>query len=611
MNDVVVPLKSRAPVPQSRAAGTGAGEVSAKHLVTVVLEDYFHVAPLKSVVHSDQWYRFERRVESNTLKALDLLDEYGVRATFFVLGSIADEMPELVRKVVERGHEVASKGYFHHCIKHFNREEFREDVVRSREALERASGQSVHGFRIGHQWFGPEDLWALDVLCEEGFVYDSSVRPLFWRYAGEPWRRHPHTHHFAGREIHEFPLCTWTIGGLAVPISGGNYFRQFPHWMVRRAVASWIGRRNDPFLMYFHVWELDPDQPRVTAAPWHERIRQYRNLERMESIVRYYLERYEFVGIADHLGLLNGRLDYTPDVTALDEVSAVHFDPTREAVTVVVPCFNEELILPYLSNTLEALRKAMKDRYQLKFVFVDDGSADGTWGSLHEVFGGRDDCEFLRHDRNRGVAAAILTGLAAAETEIVCSIDCDCTYDPHQLDRLIPMLTDGVDMVTASPYHPDGEVRNVPPWRLFLSKRCSSIYRLVLHQKLATYTSCFRVYRRAAMANLKVSEGGFLGVAEMIGRLDLDGGTVVECPAVLEVRLLGRSKMKTLRTILGHLKLLSRLGLARAGRVLLRPKRAGYIGDSCEPLETDDTKRQTIPVTPESGEDQTMSTHGR
>jgi hypothetical protein len=163
------------------------------------------------------------------------------------------------------------------------------------------------------------------------------------------------------------------------------------------------------------------------------------------------------------------------------------------------------------------------------------------------------------------VAAAILSGIGRAETEIVCSMDCDCTYDPHQLRSLIPMLTDGVDMVTASPYHREGLVRNVPRWRLFLSKSLSSMYRLVLHHRLATYTSCFRVYRRNAMLGLQVREGGFLGVAEMLGRLDLQGGRIVECPAVLEARLLGHSKMKTLRTILGHLRLLIRLGFARLG----------------------------------------------
>ena len=232
----------------------------------------------------------------------------------------------------------------------------------------------------------------------------------------------------------------------------------------------------------------------------------------------------------------------------------------------MIPCFNEELILPYLANTLENLERSLGSAYDFRYVFVDDGSADGTLPSLERIFGNRPGCTLLRHRANRGVAAAILTGIQAADTDVVCSIDCDCTYDPLQLASLIPLLEDGVDMVTASPYHPAGEVRNVPEWRLFLSKSLSRLYRVVLHHRLATYTSCFRVYRRDAVADLQVREGGFLGVAELLGRLDLEGGSIVECPAVLEVRLLGRSKMKTLRTILGHLRLLARLSAARLFR---------------------------------------------
>jgi dolichol-phosphate mannosyltransferase len=124
---------------------------------------------------------------------------------------------------------------------------------------------------------------------------------------------------------------------------------------------------------------------------------------------------------------------------------------------------------------------------------------------------------------------------------------------------MVPLMTDDVDVVTASPYHPLGDVRNVPGWRLFLSKSSSWLYRRVLPQKLYTYTSCFRLYRRSAVVNLKVKNNGFLGVAEILGKLILQGSKVTEYPAVLEVRMLGRSKMKTVRTIFGHLKLMTRL----------------------------------------------------
>jgi glycosyltransferase involved in cell wall biosynthesis len=226
---------------------------------------------------------------------------------------------------------------------------------------------------------------------------------------------------------------------------------------------------------------------------------------------------------------------------------------------VVVPCYNEQQSLAYLRNTLRSVVEELGDRYRLSFVFVDDCSTDHTWQSLHTIFGADPRCTLVRHDRNRGVAAAIQTGLHCATADVVCSMDCDCTYDPHDLGRMIPLLTDGVDVVTASPYHPQGSVKNVSRWRLFLSKGLSRLYRVVLRQKLYTYTSCFRVYRRQAAIGIAVERGGFFGVTEMLGRLDLAGRRIVEFPATLEARMLGRSKMKILRTIAGHLSLLTQL----------------------------------------------------
>lgn len=559
-------------------------------LLTVVLEDYFQVAPLKSVIRTAQWYRFESRVEANTLKTLDLLDELGARATFFVVGWIADEVPELIREVVRRGHEVASKGYYHRCIRQLTPDEFRDDLLRSREALEKASGSPVLGYRIAYGGLAPADLWALDVLAQEGFAYDSSLRPTWRLYAHEPWRRFVHGHRCGDVTLWELPLSTFSLGGWCLPIAGGNYLRQLPHSVMHRAVARWHRTYDSPFLFYFHVWELDPDQPRINGAPPRQRIRQYRNLDKMPEIVRHYLSRYRFLPIRDYLGLEAGplRREVQEEARAVagiirEEIQPPPATPTgvrqprvrgpraggrerRERVTLVVPCYNEEGVLPYLANTLGSVGAALGTDYELAFLFVDDGSGDGTWACLQRLFGSRPDCALVRHGENRGVAAAILNGLRRAETEIVCSIDCDCTYDPHQLRSLIPLLAEGVDLVTASPYHPEGRVRNVPAWRLFLSRSLSRLYGLVLHQRLATYTSCFRVYRRSAMTRLPVREGGFLGVAEMLGLLDLAGGRIVECPAVLEARLLGRSKMKIARTCAGHLGLLARLARLRWSR---------------------------------------------
>jgi glycosyltransferase involved in cell wall biosynthesis len=231
----------------------------------------------------------------------------------------------------------------------------------------------------------------------------------------------------------------------------------------------------------------------------------------------------------------------------------------KTPVSVVVPCFNEEALLPSLAATLQSVQASLADEYDLHFVIVDDGSTDRTAELTASFFGPWPNCTLIRHRQNRGIAAAILTGIRAANTEIVCSVDADCTYDPHELAHMIPLLAGDVDLVTASPYHPQGHVANVPGWRLALSKVSSLLYRCVLRQKLFTYTSCFRVYRRSAVANTELTENGFQGVAEILARLDLQGSRIVEYPATLSVRQLGRSKMRIARAIGGHLRLLFRL----------------------------------------------------
>jgi hypothetical protein len=303
----------------------------------------------------------------------------------------------------------------------------------------------------------------------------------------------------------------------------------------------------------------------------------------MSWVLEDYFTKYKFTGIAQYLGLDQAALS-APDNSAQAAaelearverrrpllIAPAHTSPqtsaiddavkaARTPVSIVIPCFNEESILPYLANTLKSVEATLASDYELHYIFVDDCSTDGTNDALNNLFGSWPNCTVVRHKRNLGVAAAILNGIRHAETEIVCSIDCDCTYDPHEMRGMIAMLEEDVAMVTASPYHPQGRVRNVPNWRLSLSKAASFLYRLTLRQRLHTYTSCFRAYRRSAVVDLRLRETGFLGVAETLGRLDLRGAKVVEYPTTLEVRLFGQSKMKVIRTIGGHLQLLARL----------------------------------------------------
>jgi dolichol-phosphate mannosyltransferase len=233
-------------------------------------------------------------------------------------------------------------------------------------------------------------------------------------------------------------------------------------------------------------------------------------------------------------------------------------------ITIVVPCFNEELAVANLHARLQAVKESLGQTYGISTILVDDGSTDQTWELIKSYFGNDPECVLLRQPQNLGLTAAILRGIRTAKTEIVCSIDSDCTYDPEELHKLLPLLTDDVDLVTGSPYHPLGEVRDVPQWRLALSKTASSLYRRVLKHKLYTYTSCFRVYRRSAILSLNLRQNGFLGTAELLGKLEMQGSKIVECPTTLGVRAQGVSKMRTARVMVGHIFLLGRL-LAHRG----------------------------------------------
>ncbi|MBX3243178.1 MAG: glycosyltransferase [Acidobacteria bacterium] len=537
-----------------------------KHVLTVLVEDYFQVGAFEKLIQERNWTNFVPRYESNTLKALDLLDEYDTRATFFVLGWIADQNPSLIKTISERGHEVASRGYYHRGLTNLSPEEFREDLLRTNRAIESATGQKVLGYRAATKLNFTEDAWVLDILAEEGMHYDASFMPNRRDRSNTRYAREIST---KSGSIREFPYSTLNTGLGLLPISGGNYLRQIPHSFIRHAISNWDRKIKEPFMFYFHVWELDPEQPRISAASYYNRIRHYRKLEKMEWVIRENLKAYGFTSIANTMKLTAGKSlaeAAVPSTAGLRNENKAQVSPEGilTPVSVVMPCYNEQESLPYLANTLKKVEENFRENgYEPSFIFVDDCSKDNTSDVLKELFGGDESFTIISHEANKGVAGAIMTGIVAAETEIVCSMDCDCTYDPLELSKMIPFLERGADMVTASPYHRDGGVRNVPGWRLFLSKGASFLYRRTLKTKLDTYTSCFRVYRRSAVVKLNIRETGFLGVAEMLGLLDMRGGRIVEYPAVLEVRLFGSSKMKTLKTIGGHLTLLSRLNKIR------------------------------------------------
>jgi len=539
------------------------------HLLTVNVEDYYHVRAFNKYIQRNRWQRFESRIELTTQKAIDLLAQHDAQATFFVLGWIAEQFPDVIRRIAEAGHEVGVRGFYHRGVHEMTPEEFQADALRARNAVEAATGHKVYGYRLADGWLQPDDLWALDVLAELGFVYDSSIAPIRDSFAGEPGRLTPHEHRNGNHSLLELPISCGKILGVRVPVAGGNYLRQLPKFLTTRAAAKWDRVYPTPMVAYFHTWELDPEQPRLAAGGRLNRMRHYRNLAKMPERLGNLLTTYRFGSCADYLQLKPEPAPPQPDIVAFSAIgsstSARMERPSpmpatdRKPVSIVVPCFNEELIVAHLRNTLDEVHERLGHTYDVTCLLVDDGSTDDTWNSLKKSFGNREGYQLLRHDLNLGIAAAIMTGIRSAGTEIVCSMDSDCSYDPLKLAELIPLLTTGVDLVTASPYHPAGGVKNVPAWRLKLSKGCAWLYRRVLRTNLHTYTSCLRVYRRSTIAAIPLVNNRYLGIAELVGRLDLAGKIIVEHPAVLECRLHGRSKMKTVRTIIGHLRLMVRL----------------------------------------------------
>ncbi len=264
-----------------------------RNALTVDVEEYFQVAAFENTIPRARWADAESRVELNTGRVLDLFGERGVRGTFFVLGWIAERHPALVRRIVADGHELASHGYDHTRIHQFTPEQFRADVIRTKTILEDVGGQAIRGYRAPSYSINRRNLWALDVLHETGHAYSSSIYPIRHDLYGMP-----DAPRFAFRlkpdSILEIPVTTVRVGGRNYPCGGGGYFRLLPYgafrWMLRRVNDE----DREAGLFYFHPWEVDPDQPRVSGAPLKSRFRHYLNLDSMQSRLRRLLSDFSW-----------------------------------------------------------------------------------------------------------------------------------------------------------------------------------------------------------------------------------------------------------------------------------------------------------------------------
>jgi polysaccharide deacetylase family protein (PEP-CTERM system associated) len=274
--------------------------------LTIDVEDYFQVNAFARVIRQDQWGSYPLRVEGNTRRILDTLDSFGIKATFFVLGWVAERLPGLAREIQRRGHEVACHGYGHELIFQIGPERFRADIRRSKALLEDQCGVRVNGYRAPSYSITKRSLWALDILVEEGFSYDSSIFPVIHDTYGIPdAERFPHTLQTGAGPLLEFPLTTldFQLGWkkLRLPIAGGGYLRLLPVGIIRRGIESINRREQQPAVLYFHPWEIDPGQPRIGHAGVKSRFRHYLNLDKTEGKLAYLYRNLRFGTMGDVL----------------------------------------------------------------------------------------------------------------------------------------------------------------------------------------------------------------------------------------------------------------------------------------------------------------------
>jgi polysaccharide deacetylase family protein (PEP-CTERM system associated) len=251
--------------------------------LSIDVEDYYHVSGFERDIRREDWGKFPSRVIQNTRRILNLLRPRGIKATFFVLGWVADHYPGLVREIDEDGHEIGSHSYWHRLVYHLSPQEFRDDLCRSRDVLQDITGKSVNAYRAPSFSITSQTLWALETLAREGFKVDASVFPIYHHRCGIPSAPcHPYVHETESGSLWEFPASVARIAKANLPISGGGYFRLLPYCLTSRLLRHVNYQFKQPFVFYVHPWELDPEQPRMRLSTWAMRFCHYVNLATTE-----------------------------------------------------------------------------------------------------------------------------------------------------------------------------------------------------------------------------------------------------------------------------------------------------------------------------------------
>jgi len=265
-----------------------------KNAMTVDVEDYFQVSAFEPYIAKQQWDSLPHRVERNTQRILDIFENSGIKATFFTLGWVAERYPELVRRIINDGHELACHGYEHIRVTEQTPEQFREDVSRTKKILEGLSGKEVKGYRAASYSIGAKNLWALDVLQEEGFKYSSSIYPVKHDLYGMPDAPRFIYEPIDNQDFKEIPITTVRFGSKNLPCGGGGFFRFYPYAFSKWAFNRVNNKEKQAGIFYFHPWEIDPEQPRQAGLSLKTRTRHYLNLHRMENRIQRLLTDFEW-----------------------------------------------------------------------------------------------------------------------------------------------------------------------------------------------------------------------------------------------------------------------------------------------------------------------------
>lgn len=261
--------------------------------MTVDVEDYFQVSAFEPYIDKSKWESLEHRVEKNTNRILDVFFEYDVKATFFTLGWVAERYPSLIKRIVDEGHELACHGYEHIRVTEQNQDQFRADIVKTKKILENLGGKVVNGYRAASYSINSNNLWAHDILADEGFKYSSSVYPVKHDLYGIPDAPRFCYKPLTDSDFLEIPITTVRFGQKNMPCGGGGFFRFYPYMFSKWAFGK-INEDNQAAIFYCHPWEIDPDQPRQEGINFKTKFRHYLNLDKMEQRIRYLLTDFHW-----------------------------------------------------------------------------------------------------------------------------------------------------------------------------------------------------------------------------------------------------------------------------------------------------------------------------